>query len=327
MRNPFSIFALAAALAALPAAAAQAADPAAFPAKAVTVVVPFAAGQSGDILARVLSEGLSRRWGQSVVVENRGGAGGTLGTRYAAAAQGDGHTLLLASSGPLAIAPNLYKDAGYDPRRDFVPIMNVAGVSQVLVVSAASPYRSAADLVAAAKADPGKLSYGSGGAGSTQHLTMELFKQRAGIAIQHVPYRGSAPAYTDLFGGRIDAMFDSLPAALPFAQSGQARILAVSTAQRDASLPDVPTVEQSGYAGFDVLGWLALVAPKGLDPAVRDKINADVAAVMATDAVKARLQSLGMQAVGGSADDFGRYIDSELRKWGEVIKTGNIVLE
>jgi len=327
MRNPFSIFALAAALAALPAAAAQAADPAAFPAKAVTVVVPFAAGQSGDILARVLSEGLSRRWGQSVVVENRGGAGGTLGTRYAAAAQGDGHTLLLASSGPLAIAPNLYKDAGYDPQRDFVPIMNVAGVSQVLVVSAASPYRSAADLVAAAKADPGKLSYGSGGAGSTQHLTMELFKQRAGIAIQHVPYRGSAPAYTDLFGGRIDAMFDSLPAALPFAQSGQARILAVSTAQRDASLPDVPTVEQSGYAGFDVLGWLALVAPKGLDPAVRDKINADVAAVMATDAVKARLQSLGMQAVGGSADDFGRYIDSELRKWGEVIKTGNIVLE
>jgi len=327
MRNPFSIFALAAALAALPAAAVQAADPAAFPAKAVTVVVPFAAGQSGDILARVLSEGLSRRWGQSVVVENRGGAGGTLGTRYAAAAQGDGHTLLLASSGPLAIAPNLYKDAGYDPRRDFVPIMNVAGVSQVLVVSAASPYRSAADLVAAAKADPGKLSYGSGGAGSTQHLTMELFKQRAGIAIQHVPYRGSAPAYTDLFGGRIDAMFDSLPAALPFAQSGQARILAVSTAQRDASLPDVPTVEQSGYAGFDVLGWLALVAPKGLDPAVRDKINADVAAVMATDAVKARLQSLGMQAVGGSADDFGRYIDSELRKWGEVIKTGNIVLE
>jgi tripartite-type tricarboxylate transporter receptor subunit TctC len=298
-----------------------------FPAKPVTIVVPFTPGQSGDILARVLADGLTKLWGKAVVVDNKGGSGGTVGSKIAAAAAPDGYTLLLGSSGPMAIAPNLYKNTGYDPRKDFTPIMNVAGVAQLLVVPAESKYKTVAEFVAGAKAAPGKLSYGSGGAGSTQHLTMEMFKQRAGVHILHVPYRGSAPAYTDMFGGQIDALFDSQPGVLPFIASGKARVLAVSTPKRVPSLPDIPTLAESGYPGFDVLGWLGIVAPKGLDPAIRNKINADLAKVMATDEVKKRFATLGMLPVGGSPEDFAKYLDSELKKWGAVIKTGSISVE
>lgn len=298
-----------------------------YPAKAVSIVVPFAPGQSGDILARVLADELTKLWGKPVIVENKGGSGGTVGSKYAAGAPADGYTLLLGSSGPMSIAPNLYKNTGYDSRKDFTPIMNVAGVAQLLVVSSDSKYLTLKDLVAAAKANPGKLSYGSGGAGSTQHLTMEMFKQRAGIHMLHIPYRGSGPAYTDMFGGQIDALFDSQPGVLPFIQSGRARVLAVSTPQRAPALANVPTVAESGYPGFDVLGWLGVVAPKGLDPAIRNKINVDLKKILASDSVKARFASLGMVAVGSSPDDFGTYIDAELKKWGGVIKTGNITVE
>lgn len=320
----FAATAIAAALA--PAAAWAQARPAGYPSKPVTIIVPFAAGQSGDVLARVLGEPLSKLWGQSLVVDNKGGAGGTLGSRAAAAAPADGYTLLLGSSGPLASAPNLYANTGYNPR-ELTPIMNVAGVAQALVVPATSPYKTLADLLAAAKAAPGKLSYGSGGVGSFQHLTFELLKQRTGAHITHIPYRGSAPAYTDLVAGQLHAMFDSLPAVLPHAKAGKVRVLAVSTAQRVPQLPDVPTVAESGVAGFDALGWLGIVAPKGVDPATRDRLNADLRTVLADDAVKTRLTNLGMIVVGSSAPEFGKFIDSELAKWGSVIKTANIVAE
>ncbi|HEY1226471.1 MAG TPA: tripartite tricarboxylate transporter substrate binding protein, partial [Ramlibacter sp.] len=227
--------------------------PAGYPTKPVTIIVPFTAGQSGDVLARVLGEHLARIWGQTLVVDNRGGAGGTLGSRMAAQAAPDGYTLLLGSSGPLAAAPNLYTNAGYDPR-ELTPVMNVAGVAQALVVPASSKFRTLQELLAAAKAAPGTLSYGSGGVGSFQHLTFELLKQRTGAHITHIPYRGSAPAYTDLFGGQLHAMIDSLPAVLPHVKSGKARVLAVSTAKRVQQLPDVPTVAESGVPGFDALG-------------------------------------------------------------------------
>jgi len=317
--------ALVPALAPLIARAQSAAD--AFPAKTVTIIVPFTPGQAGDVVARVVADALTRMWGKSVVVDNRGGAGGTLGARVAAAAAGDGYTWLLGSSGPMSIAPNLYKSVGYDPRRDFVPLMDVASNAQALVVSADSPYKSVADFVAAAKAAPGKLNYGSSGTGSTQHMTMELFKQRAGIDIVHAPYKGSAPAYTDLFGGQINAMFDSLPPAYGFMQSGRARILAVSTAQRDPKVPNIPTVAESGYPGFDVLGWLGLVAPKGLDPAIQAKIIADLKKVVAMDAVRTQFSNQGLMPVGMAGADFGKYIDSELSKWVPVVKAGHIVVE
>jgi len=295
-----------------------------YPAKTVTLVVPFTAGQSGDILARILADALGKQWGKAVVVDNKPGAGGALGSQVVMRAPADGYTLLLSSSGPIAIGPHLNKSISYDPRKDFTPIMNVAGVAQALVVPANSKYKTAQDLIAGAKAAPGKLNYGSGGAGSTQHLTMELFKQRAAINILHIPYKGSAPAYTDMMGGQIEALFDSVPSAMPFVKSGQIRVLAVSTPKRDATLPDVPTVAESGLAGFDVLGWLGVVGPAGLDPAIRDKINGDLKKVLATDAVKERMTNIGMQAVGGSPDDFGKYIASEYARWGDVIKTGNI---
>ena len=316
--------AFAAALA--PATALAQARPAGYPTKPVTIIVPFTAGQSGDVLARVLAEPLARLWGHALVVDNKGGAGGTLGSRAAAAAPADGYTLLLGSSGPLASAPNLYPNTGYNPR-ELTPIMNVAGVAQALVVPADSPYKTLGELLAAAKASPGKLSYGSGGVGSFQHLTFEQLKQRTGAHITHIPYRGSAPAYTDLIAGQLQAMFDSLPAVLPHAKAGKVRVLAVSTPQRVPQLPDVPTVAESGVPGFDALGWLGIVAPKGVDPAIRDRLNADLTTVLADEAVKTRLTNLGMIVIGSSAPEFGKFIDSELTKWGSVIKTANIVAE
>jgi tripartite-type tricarboxylate transporter receptor subunit TctC len=302
------------------------ARPAAYPARPVTIIVPFTAGQSGDVLARVLGEQLAKVWGQPLIVDNRGGAGGTVGSRAAAAAPADGYTLLLGSSGPLAVAPNLYSNAGYNPR-ELTPIMNVAGVAQALVVRAESGFKTLQDLLAAAKATPGKLSYGSGGVGSFQHLTFEMLKQRAGVDIAHIPYKGSAPAYNDLFGGQIDAMFDSLPAVLPHAKGGKARVLAVSTAQRVAQLPDVPTVAESGIKGFDALGWLGIVGPKGLDPVIRERLNADLKTVLANESVKTHLTNLGMIILASSSAEFGQFIDSELAKWGQVIKTGGIVAQ
>jgi tripartite-type tricarboxylate transporter receptor subunit TctC len=295
-----------------------------FPAKTVTFVVPFTAGQSGDTLARILADALGKHWGKGVIVDNKPGAGGTLGSQAVMRAPSDGHTLLLSSSGPMAIAPHLNKSAGYDPRKDFTPIMNVAGVSQALVVPSNSRYKTVQDLIAAAKEAPGKLNYGSGGSGSTQHLTMELFKQRAGVNLTHIPYKGSAPAYTDLMGGQIDALFDSLPGAMPFVSGDKVRVVAVSTAKRDSALPDVPTLAESGLSGFDVLGWLGVMAPKGLDPALQRKINDDLKQVLATDTVKQSMAKIGMQVVGGSPEDFGKYIASEYARWGDVIKAGNI---
>ena len=315
----------AAALGALPMLAR--ADGRAYPTKAVTIVVPFAAGQSGDVLARILSEPLGRMWGKSLIVENRVGAGGTIGSQFVAKAAPDGYTLLLGSSGPMAIAPNLIKSAGYDPRKDFTPIMNVAGVAQALVVPANSKYRTVQDLVADAKARPGKLSYGSGGNGSTQHLTMEMLKQRAGISMVHIPYKGTTPAYTDLIGGNLDLLFDSAPGVVPFLQSDKVRVLAVSTAARMPAWPNVPTMAESGFAGFDVLGWLGIVAPRGLDPAIQKQLNEDLKAALATDSVKATLGRLGMIAVGNSPEEFGRYIDTELTKFGDVIRKGGITVE
>jgi tripartite-type tricarboxylate transporter receptor subunit TctC len=295
-----------------------------FPTKPVQIIVPFAAGQSGDILARVLGESLGPIWGKTLVVDNKPGAGGTLGTQFASKADADGYTLLLASSGPIAIGPHLYPNAGYDPRRDFTPTMNVAGVAQALVVSAKSKYRTIEDLIKAAKAEPGKLNFASGGSGSTQHLTMELFKQRAGIDMTHIAYRGSGPAYPDLIAGRIDAMFDSSPAAASYVTSGQARVLAVSTAQRIPSMPDVPTVAESGLSGFDVLGWLGIVAPARLDPAIREKLHTDIKKAMDSPSTRSRLDTLGMIVIGGTPEDFAKFIEGEFSKWGEIIKASGV---
>ena len=314
----------ASAVAAFPAAAIAQAD---FPARPVTMVVVFPAGQAGDILARILSEATAKIWGEPLLVDNKAGAAGTMGSAFVARARPDGYTLLLSSTGPMAVAPHVYKKAGYDPRHDFTPILAVGGVGYALVVPASSKIHSVADLIAAAKAAPGKLNYGSAGIGSTQHLMMEMLKQKAGIDMKHVPYKGLAPAYVDLLGGTLDVFFDTQPSVMPHLQAGKVRVLAVSTEKRVASLPDVPTVMETGIADFRVLGWYGIAAPAKLDPAVRDKINADLRKVLASDAVKADIAKIGIEPIGGSAQDFAKYISAEYDKFGDIIKKAHVSID
>jgi tripartite-type tricarboxylate transporter receptor subunit TctC len=291
-----------------------------FPIKQVQIIVPFAAGQASDILARVLGDTLLTIWGKALVVENKPGAGGTLGTQLASRASPDGYSLLLGSSGPLSISPHLYPNAGYDPRKDFTPIMHVAGNALALVVSANSKYRTIDDLIQAAQAAPGKLTFASAGSGSTQHLTMELFKQRTGIDMTHVPFRGSALAYPDVLAGRIDVMFDSPAALAPYINGGQVRVLAVSPRQRIPTMPDVPTLAESGLPGFDVMGWAGVLAPAKLDAALQSKLHTDLKKALDSPSTRNRLEGLGMLVIGSTPEDFGKFIDSEFSRWGMVVK-------
>lgn len=295
----------------------------AYPTKPVTMVVAFAPGQSGDILARMFAESLGKQWGKSVVIENRPGAGGALGSQTVMRAPADGYTLLMGSSGPMSIVPHLSK-VGYDPRKDFTPVMAAAGAPMALVVPVNSRFKTVNDLIEGAKAAPGTLNYGSSGTGSTQHLTMELFKQRAGVNLSHIPYKGGGPAFIDMLGGRLDAMFDTVAAATPFIRNNQVRVLAVATPRRDAALPDVPTIIESGLADFEARGWLGVMAPAGLAPDIRDKINESLRKAMAAEPFASSMAKLGLQPIGGSADDFGKFIASEYDRWGGVIKTGGI---
>ena len=295
-----------------------------YPSRAVTIVVPFAAGQSGDILARMLADELTRMWNKPVLVENKGGAGGAVGSLVVVRAPADGYTLLMGSSGPISVAPQMSRNAGYDPRKDLAPLINVAGVPQMMIVAAGSPFRSVKDVIEAARRTPGKLSYGTGGNGSLAHLTMEIFKQRAGIDIAHIPYKGAAPAYTDLLAGRLDVMFDTPPAALGFVKSGQLRFLAASTAQRAATLPDIPTVAESGLNGFEVQGWLGMFAPAGLNPALHQRLNRDLRRVLETAAIRQRLDTLGMTSLAGGVEEFRKFVEADYEKLGAVIRANNI---
>ncbi len=328
MTNRRTVINSAAFLLASPALAFAQSSEAQFPSRPVTIIVPFAPGQSGDILARVLGEWLGKLWGKSVLIENKGGVGGLIGSMAAARAAPDGYTLLMGSTGPTAISPQLSKAPSYDPRKDFTAIVAAAGVPQMMLVTAKSKYHTVRDLIEDAKRDSGKLSYGTGGKGSLAHLTMEMFKHRAGIDITHIPYKGAAPAYTDLLAGRLQVMFDTTPAAIGFVKSGQLRFLAASTAKRTAAAPDVPTIsEAAGLPGFDVLGWLGILAPAGMDPALQRRLNQDFQKALEDPGVRQRLETLGLTPIGGSSEEFRRFIESEYEKFGNAIKTSNISAE
>ncbi|MEI8402425.1 MAG: tripartite tricarboxylate transporter substrate binding protein, partial [Alcaligenaceae bacterium] len=233
----------------------------AFPDKPITMVVNYPAGQSMDSLARMMGEGLTKYLGQPVIIDNKPGAGGTIGSKYVIRMPADGYTLSMNASGPLGIAPHLFKEANYDPRTDFTPIMLVAAVAQTLVVSSKSNIKSVADLIVAAKAKPNGLNFGSPGNGSTSHLTQEMFKQLAGIKMQHVPYKGGPAAVTDLLGGQIDVLFEAAPLVIPFINRGELRALAVSTATPIDTLPGVPSIASQGLEGFEAIGWMGIVGP------------------------------------------------------------------
>ena len=253
-----------------------------YPAKPIRLIVQFTPGTSTDIIGRLIGQKLGDAWGQPVVVENRPGAGAIIGTEAAAKAPADGYTLVMAVSSAFGINPGLVPNLPYDVMRDFALITNVVLTPQTLIVPANSPAKSVKELVALAKAKPGTLNYGSLGSGSTSHLTMELFRATAGIQITHVPYKGSPPAYTDLFSGNIQLMFDAVPAVIPHAKSGKLRALAVGSSTRSPFLPDVPTVAESGYPGFEAVGWIGLAAPAKTPEAVLNKINAEVVKILAT---------------------------------------------
>ena len=290
-----------------------------WPARQVRLIVPFAAGGTTDVVARILGQKLSELWGQSVVIENRGGAGGNVGADVVAKAAGDGYTLLMASGSILTVNPHMYKRMPFDAQKDFVPITNVATGPMLVVVHPGVPADSIKALIALARSKPGSLNFGSAGVGSQVHMAAENFANAAGIDVVHVPYKGEALGYNDLVAGQIQMMVGNMAAAAPFVASGKLRALAVTGKARSKMLPDVPTAAESGLPGFENTGWFGLLAPAGTPKDVIDKIQRDTAQVLDTPEMRGRLFVQGMTPVGNKPDDFVRAIAAESVRWARVV--------
>jgi tripartite-type tricarboxylate transporter receptor subunit TctC len=308
-----------AALLAIPDAAAQ--D---YPSRPITLVVSTAAGGGNDIIARVVGEHMSRTLGQQVVVENRPGAGGTTATRQTARSAPDGYTLGMGNTGTLAQGPAFYSNAGYDPRKDFAPIGLIANAPIAIVVHPSVPANTLAELIALAKREPAKLTYGSGGAGTPNHLTGVMFSGATGVSLVHVPFRGSGPAVAGLVGGHVSMMFAGLPSIVGNIKNNLVRPLAITSATRTSFLPDLPTVAELGYPGFEASQRYGLVAPAGTPPAIIAKLNAALNDALKSDEVKARIAADGADPIPGTPEDYAKDIDSEARKWAEVIEKAGI---
>ena len=297
----------------------------AWPNKPVKIVVPFAPGGTTDILARAIAPDLSKAFGQQFVIENKGGAGGNLGADQVSKSAGDGYTLLMGTVGTHGINRALYSKLPYDPIKDFVPITLVAGVPNVMVVNAekaaANKINSVNDFIKYAKANPGKLNMASSGNGTSIHMAGELFKSQTGTFMAHIPYRGSSPALLDLAGGNMDVMFDNLPSAMALIKSGKLKALAVTSSQRSAAVPDLPTIEEAaGLKGFEASSWFGLLAPAGTPADVVSRIQQEVAKSLASPALKERLATLGAIPSGNTPAQFAEHIDREHKKWAEVVK-------
>ena len=292
----------------------------AWPNRPVRVIVPFPAGQTTDVIARLLSQQFTEALGQSFFVDNKAGAAAIIGTEQAKNSPADGYTLLMASSGPLAINPSLYSKLPYDTLRDFQPVGMLAAVPQFLVVNKDFPPSTLKELIAYVKQNPGKTNYGSGGSGLTNHLTMELLKSAAGLQITHVPYKGAAAAITGLIGGEINMMFESGPAVIPHVRSGKLKVIAVGTKARSVVLPEVPTVAEAGLPGFAAVAWAALLAPIGTPAPIVQKLNTELNAVLSKPAIKERLISLGAEPVLTSPEQTVAFIKSELEIWAGAVR-------
>jgi tripartite-type tricarboxylate transporter receptor subunit TctC len=299
------------------AAAAQASD---FPNKAIRLVVPFPPGGATDAAARLVAVKMSEHWGQPVLVDNRAGAGGNVGSDLVAKSPADGYTLVMGVTGSHAINTSLYSRMPYDPVADFVAISQVAVVPNVLVVHPSVPAKNLAELVALAKKEPGKLNYASLGNGTAAHLGMEMLKSEAGVDITHVPYKGSAPAVSDLLGGQVQMMVDGLPSALPHVKAGKLRAIALTSLRRSPSLPDLPTISET-YPGFYADAWSGLFAPKGTPQPVVDKLSAEVQRILKLPDVREKLAALGAEPVGSTQAEFAAHVKKEIDKWAKVVKT------
>jgi tripartite-type tricarboxylate transporter receptor subunit TctC len=291
----------------------------AWPTHPVKVVVPAPAGSSLDIIVRLLGDKLKDRWGQPVVVENKAGAGGMLGMDIVAKAAPDGHTMGIGFNGPIAFAPFMYSKTPYDPAKDLVPVVMTTSQPNVLAVNAGVPAKTVKEFVDWAKAQDGKMNFSSLGKGSSAHLTMELFLAEAGITATHIPFNGSPPAAMAVAQGEAHATFMVAPALFAHVQSGKVRLLAVSSAQRPASLKDLPTLADAGYGNVESLAWNGLFVPAGTPDAVVQKINADVNAALADPTVKAALDNQGLTPVGGSAAEFRKTVEADMKRWGSII--------
>jgi tripartite-type tricarboxylate transporter receptor subunit TctC len=295
-----------------------------YPTRPIRLVVPYPPGSGTDIVARLLAQRMSDDLRQQVFVENRPGAGATTGVTSVAKAEPDGYTILMADLGPLAMAPSFYRQLAYDPVKDLAPISQVAVLPFLLVVHPSVPARSVSELVALAKAKPGELNYASVGNGTAVHLATELFRQRAGIDVVHVPYKGSAPALTDLVAGRTSMMFVNVLSARSFVESGQLRALAIGTAQRSAVMPDVPTVAETGMPGFQAVVWFGLLAPAATPQPIIDRLNAVAVKHLATPDFKQKLAEQAAEAVPSSSQEFSALIKSEIQTWAPVIRAAGV---
>jgi tripartite-type tricarboxylate transporter receptor subunit TctC len=299
----------------------------AWPGKPVRIVVPAPSGSSLDIIVRTLGDKLKDRWGQPIVVDNKPGAGGMLGMDAVAKAAPDGTTLGIGFNGPIAFGPYMYKKMPYAPGKDLLPIVLTTSQPNVLAVQASNPANTLPEFVAWAKKQGGKVNYGSVGNGSSSHLTMELFKSVAGIEATHIPYAGSPPAGTSLAAGETQALFTVAPALLPLIQGGRIKLIAATSARRMEAMKELPTVAESGYAGFEALAWNGLFSATGTPPEVVARINADVNAVLKDPGVRESLTKQGLVVGGGTAAEFKAFIDSEGSKWGAIIKKNGITID
>lgn len=298
----------------------------AFPNRSVRVIVPFPPAGAADVITRLLAEAVSRELGQSLVIENRTGSGGRIGTEAAVRAAPDGYTLLMGSQATNSINPELYRDSSFDPARDLVPVALVGGVGSIIYVRNSLEVRNLQELLALARRRPAELTYGSAGNGGASHLSMALLEAMAGIRMTHVPYRGTAPATADLLAGRIDAMSDPITTALPHVQAGAVRALAVTTPQRFPALPDLPTAAEAGVPGYEAVSYYGFFAPAGVAAEPLARLRAACAAAIADPGVARRLEEQGIVRLGLSPEQFAAYVATDRARWGRVIRDANITV-
>lgn len=318
----FAMLALTAGLAAPGAALAQN-----YPAKPIRFVIPYPPGGASDVTARTLGAKMSETWGQQVLVDNRAGANGIIALELTAKAPPDGYTILMANLGPNAINPSVYTKLPYDPIKDFSPVTLTTLVPQLLVVHPSLPAKSVQELITLAKTRPTQLSFASAGIGASNHLSGELFRMMAGVKLTHVPYKGDTPAMTDIIAGQVAIMFPTAIAATPHVKSGKLRALAATSAKRIASMPDLPTVAESGIAGFEAVSWGGVMAPAGTPKDIVAKLHAEITRILGLPDVRERLSGLGAEIVASTPAEFAAYLKSEIDKWSKVARAANVKLD
>lgn len=295
-----------------------------YPARPIRLVVPFPAGGPTDIVGRTISQKLSEALGQTIIIDNRAGAGGVIGTEHVAKAPPDGYTLLVGTIGGLAVAMSLYPNRGYDTLRDFAPVTQAVTVTNILVVHPSLPVKSVRDLLALARAKPGTLNYASSGSGTVTHLAGELLKTLARVNIVHIPFKGGAPALTALMSGEVEMSFENSLIIVPHIKAGRARAIAVTGAQRSKLMPDLPTIAEGGLPGYNASGWYGFVAPAAVPKDIVARLAADIARVLRMPDVVERLSGQGAEPVGGTPEQFGAFIRTEIDKWTRLVKTANM---